>query len=698
MFVRFVHVCLLWIWSLTSVSETCIICCRCGDVSPDDPYVFVNETLEINCTLTSSDEVHNSSVLYLKHGQTQVKDTFFDFPNNRTLLFRKVAEMSDAGNYLCLRRDIDGMMGFVGGQVVKVDYAPQEVTEIQCIWYNWNDRLECSWELPAYGMSDIEIKLVWYNGATGQCPDMNPNKTMCTIQPTDAALDTSPWYFQITVTNTRRNISATGPWIKKKQSENVKPNKVETLGYEYTDNSSCIRLTWRCKDIACDSPHRAKQVRARCVSNIGQFKEVIHAGSNESVLVCDLDPDTPYTCTVDMRTPTSPFYSDPVTIETRTDEEIPIAAPKLHTGAFHRQRFSCLSGPNGYHDVTLFWKAISRKEARGIVVTYKVEISEMKITENIINKTSDLMTTYFPGTSLSGTIKLKCGTAYDVNIRASTKKGFSKTWSYLRIPMFSKQGPALPIVRVEELDGQYELTWTEPSLAVQTGYTVFYCQRRNNTHCKGEMISVDMDGSVGHATVTVPDTETEYLFGLSRNFGPIGSGFDLVSCVYHKNAVPPPPSGITITPKSRTSVMVTWNHVTCSEYAPIIVTYTVSWCMINEEAITEEKNCKGLNVSTQPHQPAIVVLHGLDHVVTYGVQIRSSSSVQTGVFSDSVYINLASKETEGSCPRPAYRSDREILHLGLIVICILIFVACVILVTCCFRNRSRRQKDAKIKS
>ncbi|XP_033729260.1 uncharacterized protein LOC117318365, partial [Pecten maximus] len=173
---------------------------------------------------------------------------------------------------MCYRSDISGRMGIVGTQLVEIAYPPQVVTEIQCIWYNWRDMLECSWELPAYNLRDIEVKLMWYNGAFGQCPDMSPNMTKCTLRPSYAALDVYSWHFQVTVTNTRRNVSAVGPFIAKNQLENVKPDKVDRLNYEYTDNSGCIRLTWTCEAVTCVSPSRKKQIRVRYVTLPGEPK------------------------------------------------------------------------------------------------------------------------------------------------------------------------------------------------------------------------------------------------------------------------------------------------------------------------------------------------------------------------------------------------------------------------------------------
>ncbi|XP_033737330.1 uncharacterized protein LOC117325314 isoform X2 [Pecten maximus] len=506
--------------------------------------------------------------------------------------------------------------------------------------------LECSWELPAYNLRDIEVKLMWYNGAFGQCPDISPNMTKCTLRPSYAALDVYTWHFRVIVTNTRRNVSAVGPFIAKNQLENVKPDKVDRLNYEYTDNSGCIRLTWTCEAVTCVSPSRKKQIRVRYVTLPGEPKEVHEYPDgypDRSVLVCDLDPDTLYTFTIDVRATSSSFYSDPVTIAVRTDEDVPLVAPEVHQGAYHRQSFSCLSDPDGYHDVTVYWKKMPKEEARGNIVNYVVETWEANDEmDKRINITGNF--TYSMGTSLSGTVRLRCGSAYDIRIRASTKKGFSKSWSHLRIPTFSRQGPRPPSVRVEEGGGKYELTWTDSPRTGQTGYTVFYCQRKNDTHCKGSVMSVDVDSPDRYTTLDVPDTEVEYLFGVSGNFGSFGSGFDLVSCVYHKNAVPPPPSNIAITSKDHAGVIVTWNHVTCLDNAPVIVTYTIRWCKVNKELTTEDETCNGKNVSILAHCPALFVLEDVNEEETYGVQIRSSSSVQTGAFSYPVYITLPKKE------------------------------------------------------
>ncbi|OWF40369.1 Protogenin [Mizuhopecten yessoensis] len=640
------HVILLC-WSLLvcfGVTRTCFICCQCGDVSPDDPLVFVNETLVINCTLTSPNDDSNSSTLYFIHEHTPVNQSYHEVVDNGTLTFRKVAELTDAGNYYCHRRDISGVMGLVGGQQLEVDYEPQEVTELQCIWYNWKDGLKCSWELPAYNMRNIEVQLQWYNGVTGQCPNMSVDMTSCTFDPSGVSLDTSEWYFKVNVTNTRRKVSAIGPYITKIPAENAKPNKVDRFGYKYTNDSSCVQLTW-IYDVFI-SRSRKKQFRVRYWSSALQHEELVHDDGDGGLMVCDLDPDTLYTYTVDVRAVKSPFYSDPFTISVKTDQDVPLTAPVLRKGAYHRTSVSCLLDQNGYHDVTIYWKKIQRKQARGDIVRYTVKFSEAKTAnENEINVTAYHTEVYFPGTSLSGILRLKCNATYVITLQAATEKGLSKTWSYLRIPFFTRQGTSPSTVRVEEAGGDYKVTWAGSQAVGLTGYTVYYCQRKNKTHCKRELVSVDVDKlDEGQTTLVVQDKEAEYLFGVSSDFGQFGSGFDLVSCVYHKNAVPPPPSGIVVSSQDPARAMVTWNHVTCSENAPIIVSYTIRWYKVNEELNKDEKPYKGQNTSIPANQSALFLMNDVQSDGMYCVQICSSSSVQPGPFSDTVYVTLAKKD------------------------------------------------------
>ncbi|XP_060076765.1 protogenin A-like [Ylistrum balloti] len=589
---------------------------------------------------------------------------------------------------------MSGPMGIVGGQVASVDYAPQVVTELQCVWYHWKERLECTWELPPYDMKYIDVEFIWYNGAMGLCSNMSDNKTTCIFH-SDIILDTSPWFFKITVTNTRLNVSAVGPYIEKIQHENVKPNKVDWFGYEYVDNSSCVLLKWSYDPFISRS--RKKQFRVQYVSSSGEQKEEINEDTGSSMLVCDLDPDTSYTFTIDVKAVRSHYYSDPVTISVTTDEDVPLSAPELQQGAYQRNIFNCLNDSNGYHDVNIYWKKVPRDEARGVIVNYIINTSEYQSADEI-NARTEYMETNYSSNYLSGTVHLKCGAPYIIKMTAATKKGLSKTWSYLRIPPFSRKGPSPPPVFVEEGGEEYKVNFATSPLDGQTGYTIFYCQRKNNTHCEGELLSTEMKPTdTRYASVVVPDTEVEYLFGVSRDFNFFGSGFVLISCVYHKTAVPPPPSGIRVSSRDSSQAMVTWNHVTCSENTPLIFFYTIKWCKIFKEKIQDEDTCINRILTIPLHQSALFLLEEIDTDYTYSVQIRSSSAVQSSVFSDPVYFTLTQKDTVNSCEKTTYLTQ-DVLEMCLIVVVALLSVTCIVLLSCFFRHRSRREKGDKFKS
>ncbi|XP_021374525.1 receptor-type tyrosine-protein phosphatase F-like [Mizuhopecten yessoensis] len=513
--------CLMW------SSTACFICCKCGSFSPNDPYYFINDTSTMICALDKPHHSVNASDLFIVFNNVEVDPSYLTILNESAVLFNKPMKLEDDGKYYCHKRGVEGVDGLIGGQSVIVDYQLEPINDIECIWHNWIDRLVCRWTLPPYRYKYyINVELTMYNGALISCHNM-VNKTECTWTPEDGSLDMYQGDFQLKVTNTNphKNMTKVGPWIMKIRDENVKPHEVNSFTQNYTNESTCLLLTWKYDPNITDSREKHYRVQYAAVGDPSQKNTLWSV--NDNVTVCGLTPYTLYKFTIAVhpdRNATKGYWSDPVTKEFQTDQDVPGAAPEMV--GFRQHSESCTQKEKTTAGITstIYFKSIPEVERNGLITSYRVNYTDLSdgaiVTKVIVNKNT---------TSVSH--PLPCNKLYNISISAATVKGYSPHHSSLII---NTSGMTPADVMVERKDLLYNVSWTVPGpVDLLTSYRVVYCTMfGSQQECAGELQKVIVpDSRTRHQTLPLT-LDTMYLFGVSIVRAGVASAAKFESCIY----------------------------------------------------------------------------------------------------------------------------------------------------------------------
>ncbi|XP_069127625.1 serine-rich adhesin for platelets-like isoform X2 [Argopecten irradians] len=614
--------CLL-IGCVLGFSSACIICCKCGTFLPNDPYYYVNETSNFSCSLDKVTESENASVLYITRSGKEMDQSYITIINETTVAFNKPMGMEDNANFMCLRRgNYSTKDEIIGGQVVQVDYPLEAINEIDCVWHNWNVQLVCKWDLPYRHTLDIEVNIILYNGAYISCPNM-VNKRQCTWT---TGIDVPIVGFRLNVTNTNqhKSHSMTGNWITKNSSENVKPNPVQSFHQAFTNQSTCVFLTWEYDPNIGSFREKYFRIQYSPVTDLSQNQTVWSDGYN--VTVCQLTPHSQYQFTIAVhpdRNAVKGYWSDSVSQQFTTDQDVPRAAPKM---VGHRQPTEfCLDNHN--INTTIYWKSIPEEDRNGVITSYRVKVHDMS--PGGLATEITLYNTQHTDTNL----KLGCNKLYNISIMAATIKGYSQHNSGLII---NTTGFSPPVVMVERNTSLYNISWTLPEPANSlTNFTVVYCEQLGSQQdCFGELEKVDVS-NVHHHTLSLK-LETSYLFGVSEVRAGVNSAITFQSCVYVSTATPNPPEFSVDDSIKDDSVRVVWDPITCNNQQPYVRSFTIMWCPTDRK---QENQCSGpqskvLIPSTSKNE---YIIRNLQKGVRYGVTMLSSSSAQTSRSSDMKY-------------------------------------------------------------
>ncbi|XP_033737335.1 uncharacterized protein LOC117325315 isoform X5 [Pecten maximus] len=519
-------------------SSACIVCCKCGSFLPNDPYYYINEISNISCSLDKATRSENASNLYITLDDVEVDPAYVTVTSETTVTLNKPMGLEDGGNYYCKRRGFPKLNpnGTIGGQIVAIDYPLEPINDIECIWHNWKDKLVCTWILPPYRyMQYIKVDLMMFNGAYIYCTNMT-NKIECTWN-SGNGLDTPNAYFQLNVTNTNVHKSHTmaGKWINKIPKENVKPNAVKSFNQTFTNESTCLLLTWVYDKNIAASREKHFRIQYSPVTDPSRNNTVWSDGDH--VTVCQLTPYMLYEFTIAVhpdRAAVKGYWSDSVTHQFRTDQDVPRAAPEM-VGYRHLTE-PCINKQGTHAEMisTVFWKLIPKEDRNGLITRYSVNITDLSpggvTTEKILLNTNNSNTN----------LNLHCNKLYNVSITAATIKGYSPVHSSLII---NTTGFSQPVLMVERNASIYNISWTVPWPADSlTSFNVVYCKQLGSQQdCSSELEkAIVPDPRTHHQTLSLK-SDTTYLFGVSLVRAGVASAATFESCVYVVTATPNPP-------------------------------------------------------------------------------------------------------------------------------------------------------------
>ncbi|XP_070194176.1 uncharacterized protein [Littorina saxatilis] len=127
-------------------------------------YVYIGDTLQLNCTLYESSSWEAEDLLFFLDTESCENElcgkitSDLQVINNRTLqMNRFISSSKDGGEYECFVMTPQGKPKPVDSHKVYVQYRPQEVQNIFCEVYDWDSNLTCYWDFGVeYISNDIE--------------------------------------------------------------------------------------------------------------------------------------------------------------------------------------------------------------------------------------------------------------------------------------------------------------------------------------------------------------------------------------------------------------------------------------------------------------------------------------------------------------------------------------------------------------
>ncbi|XP_071119419.1 leukemia inhibitory factor receptor-like [Haliotis cracherodii] len=657
-----------------------------GEVRPINPNGFINETLTLNCTVTSESIPGNvSGSLFFTKDFDEVEKALpmqyitplgdraiqLDFP---------ITSGIHQGSYVCKLNKTDGSSVIIGSQYVSVDYRTKKVEKIDCRVFDWRN-MTCTWDLGVDYINEnrIIVELQWViNDSLYVCP--HQTMTSCSWKENDAEDSYKPetYFMRINVTRYDNDRfvkvidEALSNYTTVDISTLVEPAPVQSLTVENM-TSTCLYLRWN---------HTQYRRNIMYTVHVLQEQDYILKFNTikREVTVCDLHPARRYKLQVSciplqyQSNETEGFYSDWTSIEIETLEDVPSGVPGTQIGSFVysdcNQTQICT--------VTIYWKPIPLEESYGKIALYKIQ---QKVTQN---GTRDVA-----GSATSYDLQVRKDREYSITLRGGTQVGMSGESNPIVIPAYNKVSHPSDIV-VEAEGSTLYITWgvppgsQDPHQGRVTGYTLYYCNGSKITSkCLDSIHWLPFPPEVLWYEWKVPDGNLDNkIIGVSVEKEianqTVSSGIKLSSCVYKRNWIPMAPQSVNFSQGQPDNALnVEWKRLDCVQDPVYITHYVLSYCAAHQHGGCEGASMQ-VNVSNRRESH---VIQGLSAGVKYRVTLRAVSRAGEGPESEPITRVVVNSDLTGGAIAG--------IAIGGIFGCIVLLS----LVICCIRKVSRTYKS-----
>uniref|UniRef100_A0A0B6Y0Q5 Ig-like domain-containing protein n=1 Tax=Arion vulgaris TaxID=1028688 RepID=A0A0B6Y0Q5_9EUPU len=292
-----------------------------------DDYVFVGDDLMLTCNLTDklldSYTALNISFSFSEPEKPESiprclpQSNIHVITEQEAMLIVRNVSINNAGEYMCYAGDSycfnkdNELLGF--SDDIVIDYSPHNVTDIQCVIYNWNESMNCTWKHPVNYVDESNVNVTsGYTVSSDQpvaankCPQNS--YTGCNFNKGNF-LFVEDYVIEVNVTNILRKITASVV-VHINTYESVKPAPVKQLVPKLvTDMPGCFVLSWE-----HEKPWgKFYRIQHKIVDeNI--FSVLIDNFIDTTFTSCGYQPYTHHNFSVECY-PTSPYsgyWSDPV--------------------------------------------------------------------------------------------------------------------------------------------------------------------------------------------------------------------------------------------------------------------------------------------------------------------------------------------------------------------------------------------------
>ncbi|GAB1601719.1 uncharacterized protein LOC106881088 [Argonauta hians] len=665
-----------------------------SQVTPVKPYLFIGETLVLNCTLSGLRSRGKVSEMYFTHNTTTVipKESTTQLDISTRQLNISITSPRDAGEYTCLisspiffRRITPPQI--IGSQFVEVEYKVQSVKEIDCRVYNW-EKMTCTWDLGTryLNMDNMNITLGWtISKRQYNCPHQTPtsctwylNKDPSSFQPDEN------YRMQISVRNTKRNVVKKSRIFYVHSALIVKPAKLHSIKCQ-PYNSSCINLSWNhSHPLIC----RVRYHSQWDASNIWRERDV----TRKSFLLCGLTPYTLYNFSISClpQITEKPFWSDKTTITFKTPSEVPEKAPVMPGTYF---RLTHLMSPH-CSQVMLYWKKVPLQyqygKPQGFLIQYRLKHDnwmEVEVRQGLA----------------SAMICLKPDKAYELRMYSRNDVNFSTGYSTLFIETVDGR-PGQPVNFTAEtvpIKGttlfNLTLTWGKPSMNNVKGikswkYLLMWCHKTSDIiyNCEDDPKWIHLPNfTLGHSMrvkgrymknlilglatkATVAEVEPRLEDG-SRNSDyerNVSSGLVWAPCIFRKDWKPlRAPSSMKFGDITDKSLLINWLPLECEQSPTQIIEYLIHYCPVNSS-----KTCPGpASVAHARGNDSSYVLTALTPGLQYRVWMQAVSPAGKGPISSPIFSAIVNDKLTSEA-------------IAAIIISVIIFICLVLSCICAVRK------------
>ncbi|XP_060085976.1 uncharacterized protein LOC132565345 [Ylistrum balloti] len=651
MYWRFVLLGFLWI----ICGQVCTLEPKClpevdiskkNGVTPDDPFVYFGEHINLNCTVSTKQLPNNSVLIFLtKRDDGKVEeventiliktDSTLTITINETIT-TPVKMTSKSVNYRCRLLCESGSQE-VGNQYVTIDSPPQTPENLSCINYNWK-RLICHLNYGThYRSNQINITWEWtVDTMWSKCPNLET--TAVGAKCTWTAVQFGVFAFRINITNDKRQDDQPVVNILKIKPP-VKPEKVTNVAYQA--NATVASLTW-----SHSTNSKNLLYNLHYCSKWHSCKE--EENKSGRIVLSHLVPDTEYNVSIVAQpyynNSVSGYCSDPVDITFTTQPQVPLFNPKMQPGFYESVNNT---------SIILYWKNIPEMAQNGRIQLYNASSFLLENGTQVMTVPPIFSTVKNANTPQNFLIiNGLCTTCkYRVELALKNVKGYSHNDSSQLFLLPVNQRPVVKHIRdfhVEALNDTYvRITWLDQKQAYAktvrsiTNYSIVWCRRKTHTDlCQGELQVKVVRKSTMEVEVNLEESFRDYRFGMSVEVQ-TNKGLLVSSGIVWGTAVPFLKYGVPsdAPPEVETSLTepngfnMTWGpyETNSPDYSPALA-YQVIYC--------RKHNCTEVNI-TASDSPMKFSVTSLDPG-SYNCTVR-------GVFSGGYGpMSIASKLVVGS--------------------------------------------------
>ncbi|BFZ00067.1 hypothetical protein BsWGS_03106 [Bradybaena similaris] len=482
------------------------------------------------------------------------------------------------GNKYCLGREDIGQLEYVDSDDVHVEYPPHNVSQFNCVFYNWNDFVNCTWQHPVKyaDWSNINISAAYTVSLKNnevhayRCPHLTHND--CTFNSSEFFL-ANYYVIEVNVTNIPKSVTASKNFIVN-ANEAVKPAPVINLSANSTPG--CITLSWE------HSKKYQKEYRIRHqIVGVNNFEVVNDSITDTNSTLCGYHSYTHHNFSVDCKPANiySGYWSDPVYINAWTPMTAPNVGPTTINGSYTTSK--CV---NGLRNVTLMWQDVEEKQRNGIISGYFIKHGE----KYLKNVTSD---------NHLAVVELSCDSTSELTIFAYNKVGHSVKPSVLVISPINFAVPeSIAESFVVEISDNANSAHRESLRAVWNmtedtkilSYIIFWCLGQPGSTCEGPINWSEVSGS--QRSFDLPTLEAaaqKYLFGISKKDIQTGSASSIfwTGCLFRHSLTQDDVKtvkSLNVLENGTGYVRVGWSQLQCSyEYRVKVSNYRVKWCEVS---------------------------------------------------------------------------------------------------------------------